>query len=164
MTQRCLRIRRWVASVLLGFIWSAGLTVHSFADDSDLRTAAGPAQLVEEALHREVYGLQSDRDHLLVSALQRNPDYAPARWHQGFVSYRGNWKRAADIPQLLSKNAAFVEYGQRRLEFADDLDGNLSMANWCRRYHLTAQERAHLSRVLDFHQTTRSPGRGWDIV
>lgn len=149
MTQRYLRIRWWVAPVLLGLNWLAGFTAQLSADDSDLRSAAEPAQLVQEALHREIYGQRLDRDRLLTTALQRDPNHAPARWHQGFVSYRGKWERTVDIPELLSENAAFVEYGQRRQKFADDLAGNLSMANWCRRYHLTAQERAHLSRVLD---------------
>ena len=159
MTQRHRRICTRIQAALFGLISFTGFAATSPAGDVDLRATAEPEQLVQEALHREVYGLRQDRRRLLETALERDPDHAPAHWHQGFVSYRGNWTRATDIPQLLSKNAAFVEYGQRRQKFTDDLAGNLNMANWCRRYHLSAQERAHLNRVLDFspdHSLARS--------
>jgi len=159
MTQRYLRAPCWATLVLLGLTCSAGFSSRALGGDSDLRTSATAEQLVKEALHREVYGMQQDRDRLLSAALQRDPDHAPARWHQGFVSYRGNWTLANAIPELLSKKPAFVEYGQQRRKCADDLAGNLSMAKWCRQHQLAAQERAHLSRVIDFspdHALARS--------
>ena len=73
MTQRCLGVRCLVALMLLGLTCFA---VRVFANDADLQASLSPEQLVQEALHREIYGLRQDRDRLLSAALQQDPDHA----------------------------------------------------------------------------------------
>ena len=47
--------------------------------------AAG--ELVDEALFREIYARDRQRDRLLGEALKRSPGFAPARWHSGQVRF-----------------------------------------------------------------------------
>src|SRR5262245_51044613 len=49
------------------------------------------AQLVNDALAKEAQGTASPRESVLQTALERAPDYAPARWHLGFVKYNETW-------------------------------------------------------------------------
>jgi hypothetical protein len=105
--------------------------------------------LVQEALHREIYGLDKERDNLLGRAVDLEPAYAPARWHQGMVKYRGQWMMADDVAQYAPQDHKLASYSDTRSRQPDNLEGNLRMANWCRQQQLTDQERAHLLRVLD---------------
>lgn len=105
--------------------------------------------LVQEALNREIYGLDKERDNLLGRAVELEPAYPPARWHQGMVRYRGQWMMADDVAQYAPLDHKLSSYSDARSRQPDNLDGNLRMANWCRQQQLTDQERAHLLRVLD---------------
>jgi hypothetical protein len=105
--------------------------------------------LVQEALHREIYGLDKERDNLLGRAVDLEPAYAPARWHQGMVKYRGQWMMVDDVAQFAPRDHKLTSYNDARSRQPDNLEGNLRMANWCRQQQLTDQERAHLLRVLD---------------
>ena len=77
--------RTFLVSTLASILVLASMgIVYQQAAASDDVTAE---QLVAEALHRGLYGLQSDRDRLLAEAVSVDPHYPPARWHQG-NSYR----------------------------------------------------------------------------
>ena len=147
MAQRSLSVRG-----LAGMAFISLLSFSTFVIAGDVNPQASPPaeHLVQEALHREVFGLQRDRERLLLAALEQNPDYGPAHWHQGFVKFRGNWTSVDSIPQLVAEFPAIEQYRRQREKCADDLNGNLEMANWCRKHHLASQERAHLNRMLDF--------------
>jgi hypothetical protein len=122
------------------------------------RTAAAEA-LVQEALHREIYGLRQDRDRLLREALQLKPDYAPAKWHLGFVRFQNEWVPADVVPQYASRNLRRIAYERVRDEQPDTVSGNLAIANFCREKKLFDEERAHLARVVDLepdHRAARS--------
>jgi hypothetical protein len=106
-------------------------------------------QLVQEALHCEIYGLESDRAQLLDEALELMPNYAPARWHQGYVRFQNSWVPAEEVPQWLTRNRYLRAYERLRAEHLDTVAGHMALADWCRRQRLDAQERAHLTRVLD---------------
>ncbi|NIP87408.1 MAG: hypothetical protein GTO03_18390 [Planctomycetales bacterium] len=105
-------------------------------------------QSVTEALQREIYGLDQERSALLTRALQQAPDYKPARWHQGYVEIDSQWVRVDDVPAVTAADNRLKRYHHRRGEAADTLDGQLALANWCRRQGLPDHERAHLTRVL----------------
>ncbi len=107
-------------------------------------------QLVAEALHRQVYGLQSDRDRLLSEAVSVDPNYAPARWHQGFVHVGGEWSHVYDAPRIIGTSSVLASYQKLRQEREDSLEGHLQLADWCGQRKMLDQQRAHLSRVLDF--------------
>lgn len=106
-------------------------------------------EVVREALQREVYGLDDDREQLLTSALNVAPDHAAARWHQGYIrGTNGNWIVGGepgdkDYQELLSI------YGKLRAAGQDTVAGHLELADWCARKSLKERERVHLTRVCD---------------
>ena len=111
--------------------------------------------LVAEALHREIYGLQADRVELLEQAAAVAPNCAPAKWHQGFVRFQDRWVHVDDVPALTETDRVLKMYDRQRDEQPDTLAGHLKLANWCREHHLASQQRAHLCRVLDFNPDHR---------
>ncbi|MFV1966885.1 MAG: polymorphic toxin-type HINT domain-containing protein [Pirellulaceae bacterium] len=133
-----------------------GLLVQDLQASKLAERTAAADELVQEALHREIYGLQRDRDRLLQEALQIKPDYAPAKWHQGYVRFRNEWVSADVVPQWAGRNLRRIAYERLREGQADTVAGNLAMANWCREKDLLDQERAHLSRVVDLEPNHRS--------
>jgi hypothetical protein len=102
-------------------------------------------ELIEEALHREIYGDRAERDALLRRAAKLEPGNEAAMWHQGFVQIGNGWTKAtapmADLPGL-------AQYSAMRKRALDNVDGQLELANWCRDQGLDDQERAHLLRVI----------------
>ena len=130
-------------SVLGSASWLAAAT------KSERRRAA--EQLVQEALHREVYGLDSERAQLLDEATQQAPDYAPAMWHRGFVRFKNQWIKASDLPQTFEKDVRVTQYHKIRSDYADTAQGPFELANWCGKRGLHEQERAHLMRVVQFN-------------
>ena len=105
--------------------------------------------LVQEALHREVYGLNQDREKLLSEAMEAVPDFAPARWHQGDVKFGKKWISADDVPEMLKNDPRIKTYRRIRGRYPATIAGQLELADWCRDKGLNDQERAHLMRVLD---------------
>jgi hypothetical protein len=149
------RISRWsivTLVVLSAIVWpehSHGVTKGG---------ASSPADLVKEALHREIYGLGSERQQLLTAALRKDANYGPAQWQQGFIQSGGQW---VDIERLSCEGEPelMIEYAAHREKCADTVDGQMQLANWCRDKQLPLQERAHLSRVIDLngeHQAARA--------
>ena len=106
-------------------------------------------QLLTEALHREVVGDDVQRNTLLDDAAKAAPDFAPVKWHQGFVKHRNKWVRAEEIPSLLAKDRDLQNYLKHREDFPDTVAGQLQLSNWCREQELGDQERAHLNKVLE---------------
>ncbi len=130
----------------------AAVAILGLAWDDAAHAAEQPvaSELVSEALHREVYGLQADRTRLLATAVSADPNYAPARWHQGFVRLGRQWSHFYDVPEILGTNPRLTAYKRLRDEQPDSVEGHLRLANWCRDHNLLPQQRAHLTRVLDF--------------
>jgi hypothetical protein len=139
-----------------------GITISEFGGAlvhaADRAAASAAQELVREALHREIYGLETERDELLGRAVQLEPNCAPARWHQGYVFLQGQWLRSEEIPTLASRDSRLSAYAELREQQPDNVAGNLRLANWCRQQQLSPQERAHLLHVLDLdpnHVETR---------
>lgn len=105
-------------------------------------------QLVSEALQREIYGLQQERDALLRQAEQLLPDYAPARWHQGLVKFGRAWLRPEEMPQRLAEDPRWDRYQHRRASMSDTVADHWELAQWCSKEHMEPQRRAHLYRIL----------------
>ncbi|MDP7016550.1 MAG: polymorphic toxin-type HINT domain-containing protein [Pirellulaceae bacterium] len=105
-------------------------------------------RLFREALREEMQGDNHARDELLAKALKQVPNYGPAMWRLGKVKVGDRWTDAeAAGGQLSAKDQA--EYATVRKAAGDAL-GQLNAANWCRSHGLWEQERAHLTRALDF--------------
>lgn len=138
-------VRRFaLSSVSLAVILSCGWLLA----DSKAENKQAAEELVKEALHREIYGLSQDRDQLLRQALEKSPDYAPARWHLGYVRYQKRWVKADELPQLAKEDSRLVAYHNVRGEYANTVADQLALSDWCRQRKLVDRERAHLTQVL----------------
>lgn len=137
----------------LCMVWAGLLTpIRILAADNDAATAAAAKQAdeaVREALQREVYGLDTDREQLLSSALKSSPENAAAHWHQGYVrSSTGEWIKADDRSNK-KRQALLNHYEKLRTEHADTAPQQLALADWCAKQGLKEQERVHLLRVCE---------------
>ena len=108
------------------------------------------AEQVQEALQREIYGLESDRQALLTAATAKAPNFAPAMWQLGYMrDQRNRWVKAEDYLLQGTAAAPLAAYTRARGNYADTVEGQLALAKWCEEKELTSQARAHLSRVLE---------------
>lgn len=142
------RIAAIVAAAGLGIaiMWGAGVS-RAEPQRGD-RLAAEEA--VQEALQREMYGLASERERLLQAAAVHSPQFAPAQWHLGKVmDSRHRWISADDFIGQWVASRKNKLYELARDKAADTVEGQLSLAEYCRREKLPGQMRAALSRVLD---------------
>ncbi len=105
------------------------------------------ASLVREALQREIYGMDGQREKLLERAAKENPNFGPAMWHRGYVRHHGEWVKADETEQF-NRDPRLALYQGVRDQHTDDAASQLSLANWCRKRGLADQERAHLERVI----------------
>ena len=115
-------------------------------------------EAVREALQREVYGLNQDRERLLSAALTVDPDHAKARWQAGYVRSRGGWAKVGKEFDT-KRQALLEEYRAFRLGKRDVPEEQLVVANWCAEHRLLDQERAHLQRVCQLapdHEAARA--------
>ena len=155
---------RFLSAVRMGIVisfFSPCLLVQGLYAAKVAERKAAADELVQEALHREIYGLHEDRVQLLQEALQIEPDHAPAKWHLGYVRFHNEWVPADVVPQYAGRNLRRIAYERLRDEEPDTVAGNLAIANWCREKKLFDEARAHLSRVLDLdsdHRAARARG------
>jgi len=104
--------------------------------------------LVREALHREVYGAASERAALLKEAESAAPDYAPAKWHQGLIEHKGKWIPADEYRQHVKEDSRMERYRLLREKAQRTAASQMELANYCAKYGLHDQERAHLTQTL----------------
>ena len=109
------------------------------------------AELVRNALEAEIADDGGERQRTLAKAVEVAPDYAPARWNQGFVERDGKWTHFAEAKLPPGETVALEDYRRVRGTYADRADAQLELADWCHRHGLKDQERAHLSRSLDLN-------------
>lgn len=137
---------------------AAGLTVMmGIATTAADQAAASDSQsnrqlaeeLVREALHQRLDGLDRQARQLLEQAAEVDPTYGPAHWHQGLVEQDGQWIEAEQAVAEQERNAALREYQRIRGHFRDTVVSQMQAADWCRSRSLNDQERAHLMNVLE---------------
>jgi tetratricopeptide (TPR) repeat protein len=105
---------------------------------------------VNEALQREIYGLEGDRQQLLSAAAEASPEYAPARWHQGYLKdARRGWLKFDDVLSTPKAANMLAKYERERAAAADTVGGQLRLAEWCMENDHLDQARAHLNRVIE---------------
>jgi hypothetical protein len=135
--------------IVAGF--AAGVAAESIAaTKAEKRRQA--EQLVSEALYREVYGLEEEREKLLEQAAAAAPDFAPAFWHRGYVRSGNEWIKAEDAARVMKDDSRLEAYQHIRDEKPDTVEGQMTVANWCRDRKLPDQERAHLHRVIELNR------------
>ncbi len=144
------RSRSGVLLLLLAGLYAVERTGASEArsPDNGETVAERSSQLVAEALHREIYGLNAERERLLDLALKTNPGEHAARWHKGLVRHNARWVRADEIPKLLESDSQVAEYRKLRDTFPKTVAGQLKLADWCAEHALNHREQAHLWGVL----------------
>jgi hypothetical protein len=105
---------------------------------------------VNEALQREIYGLEGDRQELLSAAVQASPEYGSARWHQGYLKdARRGWLRFDEVLSIPKAANSLAKYDQERAAAGDTVAGQFQLAAWCAENDLLDQARAHLNRVIE---------------
>jgi hypothetical protein len=105
-------------------------------------------QLVREALAHESLGLSTTRQKLLATALDTDPDFAPANWHQGRIKIGDQWLSVDDPVETENQQRLRERYEKQRDEAPDTVAGQLALADWCAAHRMTDRERAHLNRVV----------------
>ena len=119
----------------------------------------GAQEAVTEALQRDIYGLAAERDRLLAAAARQSPRYAPAHWHRGMVEdWRHDWVTVDEYIQRWTSLRRVKHYEDVRRQSGDTLQGQLALAEHCRREGMPEQMRAALTRVLEMapnHEGTR---------
>ena len=137
-------------------VLAAGATASAVLA-AGVATAAAPhakqqaAELVRQGLEAEVNGNLRERKRSLAKAAEIAPDYAPARWNQGFVEREGKWTHFAEAKISPEEAVALEDYRRIRGTYADRADAQLELADWCHRRELKDQEHAHLSRSLELN-------------
>lgn len=106
-------------------------------------------ELVNEALTHEVYGQGTERQQLLARAVELCPDQPAAHWHLGQVRIGNRWLDVTSTIETDRQRHLRKTYEQRRESAPDTADGQLALADWCAERGLTAQETAHLNRILE---------------
>jgi hypothetical protein len=135
----------WLAAIAAaGCFGQATLAIAGERSAQEREAAA----LVEEALHREIYGQSDERDELLAKAAQASPDYGLAHWHRGEVKIDGKWVDSTSASASLESDRRLENYRYFRGQQPDTVLGQWTTAEWCRKRGLAEQERAHLMRVL----------------
>lgn len=147
MYQRVSKLRFWfVAGPMLAVLGPAGFHGVIAADRPD--SVATSNELVSEALHRRIYGLEAEHAALLVTAIEKSPDYAPAQWHTGHVNYMKRWVTVDELTQDAALSKRLARYEQAREKVSPTVNGYLMLANWCAENSLPLQERAHLFQII----------------
>jgi Pretoxin HINT domain len=141
VAMRCLFLA--CGATVLAIPWAAGA-------ETQTERSRGAQRQVQEALQREIYGLESDRQELLVEATKKIPGFAPAMWQLGYLKdQRNRWVKADDYLRQGGAMAPLDSYRRARERYADTVDGQLALAKWCETNKFADQARAHWSRVLE---------------
>ncbi|MEX0677899.1 MAG: polymorphic toxin-type HINT domain-containing protein [Pirellulales bacterium] len=134
------------ACVAVSFLYGPPL-----ARATEPTSADTPEQLVRAALESEVTGASDERARLLAEALARDPNFAPARWHSGFVRIGDEWIQIDDVPGRVGNDPPLAVYRQKRDALVDTADNHRELARWCRKNRLNDEERVHWAKVLEFN-------------
>jgi hypothetical protein len=139
---------KMLAALLL--IVSALLLSSGHSTAAGKRSAARPdpaMETVDKVLRAELTG-QVDRREQLAGALASQPDSPATRWQAGFVRVGKSWRSYDETISTPAESESHREYLTRRENSAKTFDGQLELANWCRKQGLVDQEYAHLQAAL----------------
>ncbi len=141
-----------LAALVLFLLAGSPLTGRLGAEAKLPGASATPAELVKAALQSEIDGASTLRASLLSDALERDPDFAPARWHSGFVRYDGSWLKVDDVPERAADDKRLIVYRKQRDAMVDTADNHRALARWCHKNQLPDEERVHWAKVLEFER------------
>jgi hypothetical protein len=144
---RSQRVCRGCVVFCAAWLCSAGTTR---AEVKVPNSNASPRELVQAALRSELDGPNDARQTLLDAALERDPDYAPARWQAGFVRWNNEWLSIDVVPRRSQDDPQRAAYRKQRDALVDTADNQRALAKWCRKNKLTDEARIHWAKVLEF--------------
>ena len=107
------------------------------------------AEAVKSALQREIYGQGRERAELLAAAVQQSPYARPFGTWGKYATSKDAGRRpekfmpARDFPPRLRSLSTAAH------QLADNIEGNLALAQWCTGRELREQARTQLMRVVD---------------
>ena len=148
-----MRIRWLGAPVACVVAWciSSGLSISAVAAEAALSSVDNsPTGLVRAALESELTGPSDVRARLLNKALERDPNFAPARWQAGFVRWDDQWLRPEEVAKHVAGDPRLAQYRQRRDAMVDTADDHRELARWCHKQRLLDEEKVHWAKVLEF--------------
>ncbi len=144
---RAILVAARAPSVALALFLPLSLVAAEFKlPDAD----ATPAELVNAALRSELDGPSEARKTLLDRALELDPDYAPARWHSGYVRWDDKWLTLDEVAGRAADDKQLAEYRKRRDVLVDRADDHRELARWCKKNGLVDEARVHWAKVLEF--------------
>lgn len=111
---------------------------------------AKPAALVQAALKTELAGPSDQRAALLKQALDRDPNFAPARWQSGFIRFDNEWLKVDDVSRRARDDQNLATYRKKRDAMVDTADNHRELAAWCHKHKLPDEARIHWAKVLEF--------------
>ena len=119
----------------------------SDSGQSEVEVLAAP-DFVQAALEAEGTGDAAYRNQYLQEALDHDPDYAPARWHLGYVQLNNRWLTISEAQAMHQSDLRLGDYERERMSLADLPDRELKLARWCSDQKLTPQAEFHWRNVL----------------
>ena len=154
--------RRVLSAVLLS---CAILTISSpsFAAKKMARKETTTA-VVERVLRDESAG-PTDRRYRLADTLDRarnrelTPGFALAHWQAGFVRTGKEWRSYDDEAPSNADSEKLRLYREERANTSETGEGQLALAEWCRKNRLADQEQAHLHAALRLSSPLITPER-----
>ncbi len=139
------RLRDVVAVV--GVMLLLVAAIGSLAQAAPQATPA--SQLVTDALAKEALGTASGRAVELQAALEKSPDFAPARWHLGFVKHNEQWRKYDEATRIAGGDTTRAAYRRLRDKAPNTVAGQIELARWCLEKKLLPEARAHYTRVVE---------------
>jgi hypothetical protein len=122
------------------------------------RNESLPERLVRRALEAEIAGDADLRNRLLADARRIDPDFAPSHWHAGFVQLGDEWLAVEEAERRTAEKGFVDEYRSLRDRHAGTAEGQVALAQWCRKKRLFELEKLHWRQVLQLtpnHQEAR---------
>jgi hypothetical protein len=142
-----LRVGSCLALVLAAFSLAATGAEPAAADkiSEDL--------LVRRALEADLAGNKTLRVSLLERATSLAPDYAPARWHSGYVRSAEGWLTISESQRRAAEDSQLAEYRRLLETSGNSLVDQIALARWCRRHQMKEHEQFHWRSVLALQPT-----------
>jgi hypothetical protein len=133
------------------------VTAARSAEPRDTTRAQEPADMVAAALRGEPSGGGDDRFVQLHAAIERDPQFAPARWQAGQVEWDGRWIDFSRVPGTLAAAENVQRYRDERDKRGDTYADHIALADFCRRHTLPVRERAHVLAALELADDPDDP-------
>lgn len=127
-----------------------------------LLAAAAPTRnsaerVVHSVLQREVDAGVADRAEALQGVARSRRATGAIRWQTGQVRFGRGWSKFESVPKKLAGHKIVRQYRQLRERALKTRDGQLALADWCRRNNLPLRERAHLNAALELSENRDEP-------